>query len=174
MTRAARNWGFRAFGTVKTRGTLLMVWPCGFTITEIASRTQACKKSFCVRVEHPENIRTLKLKMLNSVSTHQKHSSRPLLGRTSLLGRADRHYGKPSQTEAKTCQRDTAVARCCLLGNNGLLGKGHQWHRWQDWEHVPLECSNTQANKDHLGKRVLKRRNIKSNKLVLHKSQLLD
>lgn len=47
------------------------------------------------------------------------------------------------------------MARCCLLGNNGLLGKGHQWHRWQDWEHVPLECSNTQANKDHLGKRVL-------------------
>lgn len=44
VTRAARNWGFRAFRTVKARGTLLVVWPCGFTITKIASRTQSCKK----------------------------------------------------------------------------------------------------------------------------------
>lgn len=106
--------------------------------------------------------------MFNPVNTHQKCSSSRLLGRTSLLGRAGRHYGKPSQTEAKTCQRDTAVARCCLLGSNGLLGKGHQWHHWQDWVPVPLKCSNSQANKNHSGKQVLKRRNMKSNKLLCY------
>lgn len=65
-----------------------------------------------------------KKKILDACNTHQKHWPGLLLGRTSPQGRADRHYGKPSQTEVKTCQWDMAPACCYLVGSNGLLGKG--------------------------------------------------
>lgn len=106
--------------------------------------------------------------MLGTRDTHLKHWSGPLLGRTSPQGRADRRYGKPFQTEAKTCQWDMALACCCLAGSNGLLDKGPQSHHWLGLVYAPLKCSNTQANKYRLGTRVLKRRNRKSNKPVCY------